>query len=94
MKGPIFWGMVAVVVLSATAILISARNAEYNRYEISACQRDGGASAYKLDKRTGQTWLILGLKEMNVRKETMAEERARETQNALRQADQFLKDTR
>jgi len=59
--------LIAVVVFSTTAIFIGARNAEYNRYEISASHHDTTIAAYKLDKRTGKTWCIIGLKEIETK---------------------------
>jgi hypothetical protein len=67
MKGPIFWGMVAVCILAATAILVASRNAEYNRYAVSgAAHVDAGVAAYKIDKRTGQMWCVVNGKEFDV----------------------------
>jgi hypothetical protein len=60
MKGPIFWGMVAVCILAATAILIGARHEEYNRYEFHAAANNDRIAGYRMDKRTGEIVLING----------------------------------
>lgn len=60
MKGPIFWGMVAVVILAATAIFVGAKHEEYNRYEFHAVANNDKVAGYRMDKRTGEIILVNG----------------------------------
>ena len=60
MKGMITAGLAAVVIISATAILVGAKHEEYNRYEFHAVANNDRIAGYRMDKRTGQIVLING----------------------------------
>lgn len=87
MKGMITFGLAAVVIISATAILISARNAEYDRYAVSgAAHVDAGIAAYKIDKRTGQAWCLVNGKEFDVTR-CFVPDPIKEADNLIRKLD-------
>ena len=60
MKGMIASGLAAVVIISATAILVGAKHEEYNRYEFHAVAASDRIGGYRMDKRTGEIVALIG----------------------------------